>query len=286
MDDMLIATPDNLTLHTKYVHRILDKLEKHDLYLKPEKCSFTQRRMEFLGVVLENNTIQMDPTKVKGVADWPLREPHRHQVVLRFHRILPVLHPELLARRPTTAGFNKESNPLGVDSRSNKGVRNAKMAHVFEARTNSTPIQQTIHSSHGRIGIWRGRHTLTSGRNQPQNPLKPRLHPIAYYSATFTPTERNYDIYERELLAVIKALQNWRPHLLHTTHPFTLITDHANLTFWKHPRKVNRRVARWFAELQTMTSKSNTPRERHTQPPTSSPDHSQMTKANKTTKTS
>jgi len=51
-------------------------------------------------------------------------------------------------------------------------------------------------------------------------------------------------------LAVIKALQNWRPHLTWTPHPFTLITDHANLTFWKHPWKVNRCVARWFAELQ------------------------------------
>ena len=38
---------------------------------------------------------------------------------------------------------------------------------------------------------------------------KPKLHPIAYYSATFTPTERNYDIYERELLAVMKALAHW-----------------------------------------------------------------------------
>src|SRR5262249_39288248 len=38
---------------------------------------------------------------------------------------------------------------------------------------------------------------------------KRRLHPVAYYSVTFTPTERNYDIYERELLAIIKALQHW-----------------------------------------------------------------------------
>ena len=35
---------------------------------------------------------------------------------------------------------------------------------------------------------------------------KPVLHPIAYFSATFTPTEWNYDIYERELLAMMKAL--------------------------------------------------------------------------------
>ena len=38
---------------------------------------------------------------------------------------------------------------------------------------------------------------------------KPKLHPVAYYSVTFTPTKRNYDIYERELLAVMKALSHW-----------------------------------------------------------------------------
>jgi hypothetical protein len=78
----------------------------------------------------------------------------------------------------------------------------------------------------------------------------PALHPIAYYSSTFIPAERNYDIYERELLAVLKSLEHWRPHLAATEKPVTVLTDHANLTFWKNPRKVNRRVARWFATLQ------------------------------------
>ena len=44
---------------------------------------------------------------------------------------------------------------------------------------------------------------------EPTPPKSPPLHPVAYYSATFTPTERNYDIYERELLAIIKALEHW-----------------------------------------------------------------------------
>ena len=79
---------------------------------------------------------------------------------------------------------------------------------------------------------------------------KPTQHPIAYYSATFTPTERNYDIYERELLAILKALEHWRPHLAATEIPVTVLTDHMNLTFWKNPKKVNRRVARWFVTLQ------------------------------------
>jgi hypothetical protein len=52
-------------------HSILDKLRKHDLYLKPEKCVFEKEQVEFLGVILKGGTIQMDPSKIKGVADWP-----------------------------------------------------------------------------------------------------------------------------------------------------------------------------------------------------------------------
>jgi hypothetical protein len=79
---------------------------------------------------------------------------------------------------------------------------------------------------------------------------KPCQHPIAYYSSTFTPTERNYDVYERELLAVVKALDHWKAYLKWTTEPFTIVTDHANLLYWKAARKLNRRTARWHAELQ------------------------------------
>ena len=71
MDDMLIATHDNLPFHRLCVHRILKKLRQHDLYLKPEKCQFEQQRIEFLGVILQHGTVNMDPTKTQGVADWP-----------------------------------------------------------------------------------------------------------------------------------------------------------------------------------------------------------------------
>jgi len=55
---------------------------------------------------------------------------------------------------------------------------------------------------------------------------QPILHPIALlFSQLFTPTERNYDIYERELLAVMKSLQHWRPYLGWTKEPFTILTD-------------------------------------------------------------
>ena len=71
MDNMIIATEDNEVLHKLHVNHILDKLEKYDLFLKPEKCKFHQRKVEYLGVLIGNGTVKMDPVKVQGIADWP-----------------------------------------------------------------------------------------------------------------------------------------------------------------------------------------------------------------------
>src|SRR5258708_14580344 len=84
----------------------------------------------------------------------------------------------------------------------------------------------------------------------PTKNSKPKLYPLAYYSATFLSAERNYDIYERELLAVIKALTHWHHYLGWTKFPFIILTDHANLQYWKAPKNLNRRTAWWHADLQ------------------------------------
>ena len=76
-----------------------------------------------------------------------------------------------------------------------------------------------------------------------------KTHPVAYYSESFSATERNYDVYDRELLAIVKSLRQWRTYLLGSPHKITIYTDHSNLQYWKEPRKINRRVAREFQEL-------------------------------------
>jgi hypothetical protein len=58
--------------HQEYTHHILDKLEKHDLYLKPEKCEFAKQEIKYLRVIIGQNRICMDPGKLKGIADWPV----------------------------------------------------------------------------------------------------------------------------------------------------------------------------------------------------------------------
>ena len=90
MDNILIATPDNLTHHRHLVHCILNWLEEHDLYLKPKKCVFKEWEVEFLGIILGHGKVCMDPVKVKGILDWPvpqnLKDVHSFLGFYSFYR--------------------------------------------------------------------------------------------------------------------------------------------------------------------------------------------------------
>ena len=67
-----------------------------------------------------------------------------------------------------------------------------------------------------------------------------KWHPIAYRSEALSPAERNYEIHDREFLAVMNALADWRQYLMGAQHPFEIWTDHRNLTYFRQPQKLNR----------------------------------------------
>jgi hypothetical protein len=71
-----------------------------------------------------------------------------------------------------------------------------------------------------------------------------KKHPIAYYSKTLSAAERNYDIYDLELLTIVNVLDHWRPYLAGSPHKIIIYSDHQNLLYWKEPHKISRRVAR------------------------------------------
>jgi len=77
-----------------------------------------------------------------------------------------------------------------------------------------------------------------------------KQHPIAFYSATFSPMEQNYDTYDLEFLGVLKSIKHWRPYLIWTKEPFIIKTNHKSLTYWKSPQKLTGRMAQWHEKLQ------------------------------------
>jgi len=70
-------------------------------------------------------------------------------------------------------------------------------------------------------------------------------HPCTFILKTFSPTERNYEIYDQELLSVIRVLTEWRHYLQGSPHEITVYTDHKNLTYFRKAQNLNRRQARW-----------------------------------------
>jgi len=71
------------------------------------------------------------------------------------------------------------------------------------------------------------------------------LHPVAYYSQKLKDPERNYDIHEKELLAIVNALRKWDTYCKTMGPKITILTDHKNLEYWKTKRDLNLRQAWW-----------------------------------------
>jgi hypothetical protein len=76
-----------------------------------------------------------------------------------------------------------------------------------------------------------------------------KKHPIAFYLATATEAEQNYNIYDLELLATVKACRHWRPYLAGSPHKVIVHTDHTNLQYWHQPHKISQQIAREVLEL-------------------------------------
>ena len=92
-----------------------------------------------------------------------------------------------------------------------------------------------------RVEIDASEHAIGGVLSQKQDR---KWKPIAFLSRTMQPAERNYKIYDKELLAIVEALNKWRQYLLDALETFEIWMDHENLKYFREPHKLNRRQAR------------------------------------------
>jgi len=197
----------------------------------------------------------MDPKKLKGVADYPIPlNPTDVRAFLGLCGYYRYFIPRFSEIARPLLDLTRKSEKWHWDKPQFKAFETLK-SQMCAALVLKQPnfekkfYLQTDASAYGVGAVLsqEGEIPTTSALSKRQKPV---LHPIAYYSATFIPAERNYDIYKRELLAVMKALSHWQPYLGWTKEPFTIMTDHANLQYWKSPKNLNQRTACWHADLQ------------------------------------
>ena len=177
----------------------------------------------------------MDRTKTKGIADWKTPQNLKDvRAFLGFTEFYRYFIPNYSKIARPLIKLTKKAVPFHWDEAQLKAFETLKSLMcsrpVLKQPNYTRPFFLSTDASAYGVGAVLSQEGEINPRTK-----KPTQQPIAYYSATFTPTERNYDIYERELLAIIKALTHWRPHLAATKDPVTILTDHTNLTYWKTP---------------------------------------------------
>jgi hypothetical protein len=81
------------------------------------------------------------------------------------------------------------------------------------------------------------------------------LHPVAFFSKKHSPVECNYEIYDKELMAIVRAFEQWRPELQSVINPIRVLSDHKNLEYFTTTKLLNRRQARWSQFLSQFNFK-------------------------------
>ena len=238
LDDILLFHTTLQLLHA-LTHDVLSRLQKYDLFLKPEKCSFDQNSIEYLGVVISEGRVGMDPAKVSGITKWPQPKTVKElQSFLGFCNFYRRFIQDYSQVAHSLFALTKKDVPYIWATPQESAFRSLihafTVAPVLALPNPALPFRVITDASDFALGAI---------LEQPD--LLNRWHPVAFFSKSMQPPELNYDIHDKELLAIIRALEAFRHYLQGHPDPFEVWSDHNNLAYFRTKQKLSRRQARW-----------------------------------------
>ncbi|CUA70761.1 Transposon Tf2-11 polyprotein [Rhizoctonia solani] len=230
LDDILIFSK-NPEEHTAHVKEVLRRLQENQLFCKASKCFFNMTTVEYLGIMISPEGISIEKGKVEAIQSWPTPKTRKQvQSFLGFANFLRRFVPD----------FSKMSRPLNDlipkdktwqwGEKEEKGFMDIKRALCEAPVLRHPDPEKPYFLETDASGVAMG--AVLSQRQEDG-----RLHPVAYMSKSFQGAAHNYDTHDKELLAIIEALQHWRIFLEGTTTPITIFTDHRNLEIHYRPGK-------------------------------------------------
>ena len=242
MDNLLIFSPD-AALHEERTKHILQHMTELNLHLKLEKCKFATDEVEYLGMIVKPGRLAMDPVKLDGIASWPT--PTKVKDVRSFlgfanfyRRFIP--------------DYSNVACPLIDLTKKNLVWNWSPLCQLsFESLKCLFLSKPVLHLPNlsAPFAVATDASKYASGAILLQTDPNGDWHPCSYLSQLFSPAEQNYNIYDHELLVVIRALKSWRHYLHSSPFPVQVFTDHKNLTYFRQPQALNCRQARWLVDL-------------------------------------
>ncbi|KAJ9521574.1 hypothetical protein QJQ45_008903 [Haematococcus lacustris] len=247
LDDILVMsnTPEE---HVQHLRQVLELMRAHKLFAKLSKCEFNRPELAFLGHIVGRNGVAVDPAKVKVVAEWPqprgLKELQAFLGLCNFFRRFIRGYSSVAAPLTDLTRQDKQAAPTGAQHDARVQVAFAKDPQVkgafqaLKAALCSAPVLALPDFSKPYL-VWTDASLQGTG-----GVLMQEGRVVAYTSKKFTPAQTRYTTGEQELLAIVRALQEWRCYLDGAVG-VTIVTDHNPLVYLASQTNLSRRVARW-----------------------------------------
>lgn len=242
IDDILIYS-NNLLEHKQHVRLVLKAMEEAGLQLDVDKCEFHKSEVTYLGYVISTDGIRMDPNKVKTIIEWEyprnVKDVRAFIGFANFYRrfideFSELVSPMIVLTKKD-ARFNFDTTCQQAFDRLKKAFTEAPILQHFDP---DLPILVEADAS----------DYVVAGVLS-QSDIDGVIRPIAYFSKRMSPAEGNYEIYDKELLAIVRCFEQWRPELEGAAHPIQVLSDHKNLQYFTTTKQLSHRQARWSEYL-------------------------------------
>jgi len=241
--DNIFIYSDTLKEYKEQVYKVLKALSQAELHLKPEKCHFHKQEVKYLGFIITTKGIRMDPEKVSCVLGWETSKNITDvQCFLRFanfyRRFIKDYSKVLTPLTRLTKKEGRKYIPFVW------GLEQQAAFDLLKKAFTMAPILRHFDYDREMIVKTDTSDYISAGILSQYND-EGVLHPVAFYSKKHSPAECNYEIYDKELMAIVRAFEEWRPHLEGLRHPIQVLSDHKNLEYFMSTKLLNHRQARW-----------------------------------------
>ena len=238
INDILIYS-NSKAEHKEHVRKVLKRLRDAGLQVDIDKYAFSVTEVKYLGLIITTKGIRMDPEKLSAVLEWlPPKNIKDVQSFLGFANFY----------RRFIQGFSAIAGPLTQLTKKDHAFNwtpkyQAAFDGLKEAFT-SAPI--LLHfDPEKEIVVETDVSDYVTTRVMSQYDDKGQLRSVVYFSTKMLPAECNYEIYNKELLAIIRAFEVWRLELEGTEKLMTVLSDHKNLEYFITTKLLSRRQACW-----------------------------------------